>query len=390
MQRTSITASAVLVVGVVASGLISGRTAMAASPAASTDSSPASAPVASGTIVFSRSDNDGAPATLYSIAPDGSRLHTIDTSFSCCNQWSFDGTRILLPATAPDGTLTTTAMLDPKGSNRMLVPLPDASLNLGPGAWTPDSHIVFEGWDDHDTSRNGLYVADPADISTLRRLTNTTGGAHDFPLSVSPDGSHVLLMHVQPDPANPGNTMQHGDLYVVGLDGTGLTRLSSAGMQVNGDTSWGNQATWSPDSARVAFVASAVGAGSGGLYVTGLNGGQPMLTATDIATWETAQWSPAGDWIAFSGTATDSNGVVVIHPDGTGKTALVPTHVADGAPVDPGKTCCPVWSPDGHKLLFQVSQGTSSVDLFTMNADGTDLTRLTDDPGFYAWYSWGS
>ena len=385
MRRAPILVAAALVAGSVAVSIPGGVATTAASPS----SAPSIAP-ASGTIMFARSDKDGDPATLYTVAPDGSGMQTAEAAFDCCNQWSFDGKRILLPATAPDGKLGTTAMIDPDGSNRALVPLPDATLNLGAGAWTPGGRIVFDGWDDQDDSRNGAYIADPTDISSLERLTSTTGGGHDFPVSVSPDGSHVLLTRVAPDPANPGDTLQSGDLMVVGTDGTDLKQLNAHGFRVNSDTSWGNEATWSPDGKRVAFVAYAGDFGSpASVYVTDIGAGEPNAIVTGISSWETPQWSPDGTWIAFDGGSADANGVVVIHPDGTGRTSLVPTHAADGSSVDPAKTCCAVWSPDGTKLLFQVSQGGQTVDLYTMNTDGSDLRRLTNHPGYYAWYGWG-
>ena len=40
----------------------------------------------------------------------------------------------------------------------------------------------------------------------------------------------------------------------------------------------------------------------------------------------------------------------------------------------------PVWSPDGSRIAF-VGASEEGFDLYVMNADGTDITRLTDLPG---------
>jgi Tol biopolymer transport system component len=48
-----------------------------------------------------------------------------------------------------------------------------------------------------------------------------------------------------------------------------------------------------------------------------------------------------------------------------------------------------VWSPDGTKLLFQRIDRAGSVDLLTMNADGTGLSKVIDLPGL-ASYAWGT
>lgn len=150
----------------------------------------------------------------------------------------------------------------------------------------------------------------------------------------------------------------------------------------------GDTATWAPGGRRVTFLAGR-DADSATLFVADVLGGEPTIVADGIPAWEAPQWSPAEDLIAYSGTASPNNGVVTIRPDGTDR-RLVPTTDADGAPIDPGLTCCAVWSADGSHLLFQVSDGGPSVDLYTMRRDGTDLRRLTHDPGGYSWYGWGA
>ena len=40
----------------------------------------------------------------------------------------------------------------------------------------------------------------------------------------------------------------------------------------------------------------------------------------------------------------------------------------------------PVWSPDGSRIAF-VGASEEGFDLYVMNADGTDITKLTDLPG---------
>ena len=165
------------------------------------------------------------------------------------------------------------------------------------------------------------------------------------------------------------------------------------GFSVSADTMWGNTATWSPDGTQVAVVAIDGGGGTqANLYVVDVTAvARRRRSRPASCRGKRRNGHPTAKWIAFDGDAADANGVVVIHPDGTGRLALVPTKTADGTPVDPGKTCCAMWSPDGSRLLFQVTTDSSGgVDLFTMNGDGSDLVRLTNDPGWYTWYSWAS
>jgi Tol biopolymer transport system component len=47
----------------------------------------------------------------------------------------------------------------------------------------------------------------------------------------------------------------------------------------------------------------------------------------------------------------------------------------------------PRWSPDGTRLAFS-SNRTGRYEIFTVGADGTDLTRVTDGPGEKTWPAW--
>ena len=40
----------------------------------------------------------------------------------------------------------------------------------------------------------------------------------------------------------------------------------------------------------------------------------------------------------------------------------------------------PAWSPDGTKILFR-SQGDGNAEIYVMSADGTNLGNLSKDPG---------
>ena len=46
---------------------------------------------------------------------------------------------------------------------------------------------------------------------------------------------------------------------------------------------------------------------------------------------------------------------------------------------DPGDDAFPSWSPDGTRIAFASSRD-GNVEIYVMDADGTNLVRLTNDP----------
>jgi Tol biopolymer transport system component len=82
-----------------------------------------------------------------------------------------------------------------------------------------------------------------------------------------------------------------------------------------------------------------------------------------IADGARPSWSPDGAKIVFE----SSGGIATMDPDGS-----------HGTPVlDHGSA--PSYSPDGTKIVFQsYDSGTSDWDIFVMNANGTDVTNITN------------
>ena len=48
----------------------------------------------------------------------------------------------------------------------------------------------------------------------------------------------------------------------------------------------------------------------------------------------------------------------------------------------------PSWSPDGNWIAF-LSDRDGNVELYKMRADGSEVTRLTDNPAWDGMPSWG-
>src|SRR5207248_1002681 len=119
--------------------------------------------------------------TLYVARADGTHQRRL-TGFGADSgaRMSRDGKQILRAATGSYGRITT-ATEKSDGSSYRKLPLPEGTINLGPGAWSPDGHyIAFQGWDDSNPARNGMYIGRASDGGDLRRLT-TAKTAQDLP-----------------------------------------------------------------------------------------------------------------------------------------------------------------------------------------------------------------
>ena len=56
---------------------------------------------------------------------------------------------------------------------------------------------------------------------------------------------------------------------------------------------------------------------------------------------------------------------------------------------DSGDDWGPIWSPDGQCIVFHSDRGgETEIDIYVMNADGSDLTQLTNAPGSDWMYVW--
>jgi TolB protein len=91
-------------------------------------------------------------------------------------------------------------------------------------------------------------------------------------------------------------------------------------------------------------------------------------------------WSPDGTQIAFQGADVPDAGTDLFVMDADGTNAVRLTRGMDPGP--------PAWSPDGTRIAFCLAEGGDWASIYTINVDGTNLTRLTwgdDASGDPAW-----
>ena len=126
----------------------------------------------------------------------------------------------------------------------------------------------------------------------------------------------------------------------------------------------------SPDGLQVAF--STKDSGAWRIHIIKLDGsGLRRFTYFSSAV---PHWSPDGQRMVFN---SDHDDEPTDTPD-LWAMGLDETNLVELVDSPPTKDFNGQWSPDGERLLF-VSDRSGNFDLFVMNIDGSDLTRLTSD-----------
>jgi Tol biopolymer transport system component len=336
--------------------------------------------VRNGQILIAR-QTDGPLAQYLTMDADGSNERLVFEAGECgqCAFWSPDGTRILIPEVADDRLMSAIVRADGL-AKVVLQPLPSSTVNLGPGGWSPDGRLIaLAGWDDADPARRGIYVASP-DGTGLRQVSRTADGRpHDW-TTFSPDGSRILF--VAQDPAGPAGGGIAGDLMVVSLDGTGQRQVNPQGTKVIVTAGVGRPMDWSPDGSTIAFAATEgdLDRGPSAVYRVPADGRGPGSVTATGGSVHSVEWAPTGDLI-LAGDTTDGMASIWTLDASSGERHVVWTSTPGDA------ACCGTWSPDGELILFERGEPHRR-DLWTMRPDGTVVSRVTQLPADYVWYSW--
>jgi len=162
-----------------------------------------------------------------------------------------------------------------------------------------------------------------------------------------------------------------GDIWVMDINGDNPHPITTTPEpEYNPD--------WSPDCSQIVYM-MVVGA-QYRLFKMNADGSNPTPLPYDAGgadDWY-PEWSPNGQWIAFTSTrlGDPNGGVYRINTDGS-----------DLRQLTPGRGWFPVWSPDSSRIAY-VGLSAGVEDVFIMNADGSGQWQCTQEPTRVWWPYW--
>ncbi len=270
-------------------------------------------------------------------------------------------------------------------------------------AFSPDGKLIAFG---QSGGQGGLFVVG-ATGESVRRLTDFGSNP-----AWSPDGQRIVF-----------STEEVGSAYSRGDLSTLWTVDVSGGQPVKLEADDAIQPAWSPSGSRIAFWVTL--SGQRDLVTIPATGGPRVHVTKDVATDWAPVWSPNGKFLYFASDRGGSMGIWRIGIDeASGRPTSAPEPVAVGVDI---AMDLPHLSADGTSLVFRsmisavnpaaipfdpVTERAGSVtllqhrtgilapydvspdgqwlvlanlrerqeDLFVMRTNGTELSRVTDDP----------
>ncbi len=263
--------------------------------------------------------------------------------------WSPDGNRIAFTRYA-DGTCgILVAPVIGQQATQLAACTPG---QVGTMAWSPDGRwLAFPARPDSSATRRIVLL----DTQTLERRTLTTPPDHhgDFDPRFSPDGTR--LSFERRSPTSPDMLMR-----IPTAGGTPSVIVEAWGGIENHD--------WTPDGARIVF--SSDQGGNYRLWAVDAGGGTPeWLAAAGVYDPSTPAFARTGQRMAYVEWFFTFNIWQVQLDNELGE----PQPLITSSQWD----MHPHIAPDGQRLAF-TSNRLGNNDLWTSDADGTDLQRLTD------------
>jgi Tol biopolymer transport system component len=231
--------------------------------------------------------------------------------------------------------------------------------------WSPDgTRIIY------------MTVADVNEepLQSLLRVVDVTSG-QEIPLTEerlgflpawSPDGTRIVFGAYTDELDSSGQ--QETELFVMDSDGSNLRQLAS---RPGPDLA----PVWSSDGKRIAWWGAEPGGQGNSVFIVDVETGE----MTALGEGANPVWSPDGRHIAFVQEQKPPPGLLRTRPDIDILTIDVETGERINVTSNPAHDLWPTWSPDGRQIAFVSDRDNSLGEIYLVNADGSDVRRLTEN-----------
>jgi TolB protein len=208
-----------------------------------------------------------------------------------------------------------------------------------------------------------IYLMDMERRISQRLFESRTDGTPGLPIVWSPDGTQIAYL----------SGTERLKTYLINAEGKNPQRLT------DGLTDHEYNAEWSPDGRYLAFIGEYRDVRD--VYIAQADGTQPRCMTNGAPPFDSLMWSPDSRFLALESISPNQD-IFILNVE-TGELR----NLTDA----PGSDLRPAWSPDGTQIGFMSSRystlfGNTRFDLYLVNADGSNLRRLTNQfPADSAW-----
>jgi Tol biopolymer transport system component len=223
-----------------------------------------------------------------------------------------------------------------------------------------DGKIAFVG---NQSGSFQLYTMNP-DGSQMVQITNLAPTPLESWLpDFSPDGKRLTFSYGQADAS--GNPLP--DIFVINADGTNLTQITHDGLS--------GVSRWSPDGIHFTFLKQSTRTNRGVVATMRVDGSDQKVLTSDLWGVFRSGYTPDGSHILWETQEAGFLSVLwIMNSDGTGQKLLTAPPLKAGLPS----------APSSDHVVFINNQNSPTVlstTIYKMRLDGTDVDQLTRPVG---------
>lgn len=227
---------------------------------------------------------------------------------------------------------------------------------------------------DNPEAENEIYRIN-SDGTGLLQITNNT--VHDERPAVSPDGTKVAFMSFRDAETNNSG---EAEIMIMNSNGSNQTFLTNNDTAVNDFNP-----AFTPDGTHVLYNSDSDG--DADIYSVPAGGGlSSPLTSNAVSDAEPDACATNGrivfDSTRGNGTVDDSDNDIWVM-DANGANPIQLTGTSDGAPPPfSPNDFAPSWSPNCTKIVFISTRDDNQNEVYVMDANGANQTRITNTAAF--------